>query len=345
VVDFFCGAGGFSEGFRQLGFEIIYAVDNWNPAVETYKLNNPSAKVMKADIMTLEHGDVPEADVVIGGPPCTEFSSSKFGGNGDVQKGVILVNRFLNLVYHLKPRWWIMENVPRLRQILPTVFPVKSVGIDNDGRFEIPKTSVLNAADFGVPQKRFRLFLGRYPDPVKSHTEIASTSLDGATFAPWIPMGRVVDAFPSPLGRPQRGVPVLDPFYDISLDESELRDHFGDYCLFTQEEAERNRRQKTEHPYYGKMRFPDDLRRPARTVMAKQFNTARETTVIEELRNGNTTYRKPTVRECASLQCYPIDYAFVESAISTRYRLVGNSVPVGLSKAIAAAILREEARL
>ncbi len=341
VVDFFCGAGGFSLGFKQLGFDIVYAVDNWNPAVETYRLNNPNTKVERADAIVLAPERIPEADVVIGGPPCTEFSGSKLGGGGNIQKGMALVYRFFHFVQRLRPRWWVMENVPRLLHSLPPALPLKNIGICQEGLFDIPKVAVLNAADFGVPQKRARVFLGKYPDPVRSHSEKGVTELDGTTYESWIPMRRALDAFPSPLGRPEQGRLVRDPLYDLDVDEGELRDHFGRECVLTEEDAMKNRRQKMEHPYYGKMRFPDDVDRPARTVMATQIKPSREMMVIQESVDGSTLFRRPTVRECATLQGYPIDYAFVGGSLSTRYRLVGNSVPVGLSRAIAAAIMQE----
>ena len=69
VADFFCGGGGFSEGFRQAGFEIVFAVDKWAPAVNTYKGNKPGANVIQDDVIAyllLEHSCVPAsfADLV-----------------------------------------------------------------------------------------------------------------------------------------------------------------------------------------------------------------------------------------------------------------------------------------
>ncbi len=341
VVDFFAGAGGFSEGFKQAGFDVIYATDNWSPAIETFKLNNPSTETVKADIMSLDESDMPRADVVIGGPPCTEFSGSKRGGGGDFKKGLILVSRFLYFVDALRPRWWIMENVPRLLQAMPQRFRYKDIGMEKEGYLEIPKKRVFNSADYGAPQKRLRLFSGRYPDPAQTHSENPTTNLLGERHRKWVPMRHVIEAFPNPLAEHVGDFKVYDPNYEIKIDVTELSDHFGDYCLMSKGEAERNRKQKTEHPYYGRMKFPDDLDRPSRTVMATQFNASRETMVIEAKEGNKKVYRKPTIREAASLQCYPINYKFIGSNTSTKYKLVGNSVPAKLSFAVAKAILGE----
>ncbi len=53
VIDFFCGGGGFSEGFRQAGFDVIWAVDNWLPAVITHQENHPESKTIQDDVIRL----------------------------------------------------------------------------------------------------------------------------------------------------------------------------------------------------------------------------------------------------------------------------------------------------
>ena len=326
VLDLFCGAGGFSEGFRQMGFDVTYAIDNWNPAIEAHKLNQPETKTMKADLETLDPALFLESkpDVIIGGPPCTEFSGSKRGGGGDFKKGMKLVLAYFRFVHTLRPRYWVMENVPRLLQTLPHRVRLQDMGVAEDGFFDIPRREVFNSADFGAPQKRLRLLSGRYPSPIQTHFEESALTLDNLLYQPWVPMRAVIDAFPNPLGRKRKGKIIYDPNYDLSVKVERLEDHFiSPEDLMTKEEAERNRRQKVAHAYYGKMKFPDDLDRPSRTVMATQFNASRETMVIETRYKGETRYRKPTIRECASLQSYPITYRFPGKTSTTKYKLVG----------------------
>ena len=137
VMDLFCGVGGFSEGFRQMGFDIVYAVDNWGPAVRAIKETHPETEVIKADLIDLDPSDMPKVDVIIGGPPCTEFSYSKRGGSGDIKKGMVLVNRFLFFVHALRPRWWVMENVPRVKNTLPAKVNLKDIGVERSGSLKI----------------------------------------------------------------------------------------------------------------------------------------------------------------------------------------------------------------
>jgi DNA (cytosine-5)-methyltransferase 1 len=345
VIDLFCGAGGFSEGFRQMGFEVTHAIDNWNPALVAHRENQPEAETFKADIASLDPHQFPKPDVIIGGPPCTEFSGSKRGGGGDFAKGMKLVLAYFKFVHVLKPRWWVMENVPRLLQTLPHRVRLQDMGFAEDGFFDIPRREVFNSADFGVPQKRLRLISGKYPSPVQTHFEQSTLTLDNLLYEPWVPMKKVIRAFPNPIDKIPQNLMVQDPNYPaISIPAQKLEDHFFDNpkeALMTIREAKRNKQQKVAHAYYGKMKFPDDLNRPSRTVMATQFNASRETMVIETKFNGKTRYRKPTVRECASLQSYPITYKFPGKTITTKYKLVGNSVPVKLSAAFAKSILIE----
>lgn len=342
VMDLFCGAGGFSEGFRQMGFDIVYAVDNWGPAVRTIEETHPGTEVVKADVLDLDPSDMPKVDVIIGGPPCVEFSYSKRGGGGDIKKGMRLVLRFLYFIQKLKPRWWIMENVPRLLNTLPSEVKLDMIGIGKLGSLKIPQRNVLNASDYGTPQKRLRLISGRYPSPIQTHTELVGvTTLTNRRLRPWRNMREIIEGLPDPLKDFKGDTVVKDPNYDISMPIKELKDHFG-LGVFTDEEAEKNKNAKMNHPFYGKMKFPDDLDRPSRTVMATQFNASRETMVIQGEMGKKTVFRKPTIRECACLQGFPITYKFNgSSAVTTKYKLVGNAVPIMLSAAIAKAILKE----
>ena len=129
-----------------------------------------------------------------------------------------LVYRFLRFVQKLRPRWWVMENVPMLLQSLPPTLPLKELGISEEGCLDIPKITVLNAADFGVPQKRMRAFLGSYPDPVRSHSEMGTTGLDGTAYEPWIPKRQAQAEFTTTVERTETGRQVLDPLYGLTVD-------------------------------------------------------------------------------------------------------------------------------
>lgn len=109
VADFFCGGGGFSEGFRQAGFEIVFAVDKWEPAVNTYKGNKPGVNVHLDDVIKISQLPeeefeelVPDSEVIIGSPPCQSFSNSNKSGNSDKSLGIRLIEAYLRIIARKK---------------------------------------------------------------------------------------------------------------------------------------------------------------------------------------------------------------------------------------------------
>ncbi len=295
-ADLFCGAGGFSEGFRQAGIRVAKALDIWAPAVLTHEKNHPDTEAIRGDILAYDPERLGPADVLIGSPPCTEFSFANRGGSGDVEEGMRLVYRFLRCVYELRPRWWVMENVPRVLDFLPDEIPLRKLGIDKRGSLPIPVRAVLTSADFGAPQQRKRAFSGDFPLPPPTHGEVATVATRR-----WRTLRDVVGTLPDPLrgvGEGDRApLAVRDPIYGFDLPIEELTDHFSPDLVLTEEEVRENRKAKEDHSWYGRMSFPDDLDRPARTVMATNLRVSRETTVIAA---GRDRYRRLSVREASS---------------------------------------------
>ena len=136
-IDLFCGVGGWIEGFKHK-FECVLAVDVDPLAARYCKLNHPEVPVVCADILHFHRW--PKADIVVGSPPCQQFSVLRFL-HWDNYKGkkvdLSLIKRFYEVVAEVKPKFWFMENVRGVRKW-------------------IKDAQVVNMADFGVPQKRVR---------------------------------------------------------------------------------------------------------------------------------------------------------------------------------------------
>lgn len=335
--DLFCGAGGSSEGYRQLGFKGLWAIDNWAPAVETNQKNHPEIKVIQADVLTLDPYRLPKVDVLIGSPPCTFFSMSNNGGKGNKEKGMELVYRFFYFVHVLKPRYWVMENVPQLKNHLPNVVPLRSIGVDAPGCFDIPMRAELNSANFGVPQRRRRFFCGNFPEVFATHTQSPDKNQG---LKPWIPLDHVLNALPDP-HTPERVGEVQDPNYPFRIPAAELTEQ-TDLSPITRDEFEDIKQKKQRHSFYGFMTIPERGELPSRTVVARS-NKGRESLLVKT--KDGRWFRVLTIRENACLQGYPISYQFWGPRLCDRYMLVGNAVPVGLSRAIAEAILNDSGRI
>ena len=180
-IDLFCGAGGMTLGFEQAGFDVLAAYDLEEFNIATHRANFPDTRAFAADLST-SSGDAlrklaalhrTEIDVVFGGPPCQGFS---FGGRQDVDDDRnLLVYDFARLVRELNPKYFVMENVrglmsSRAKPILESFVR----RLKRAGYLVVEPIRVLNAADYGVPQRRLRTFvLGyrnglvapKYPDP------------------------------------------------------------------------------------------------------------------------------------------------------------------------------------
>lgn len=154
-VDLFCGCGGMSLGFQNAGFDIVAAYDNWDPAVKIYG-DNFTHPVIKIDLMDssaesliAEHNP----DIIIGGPPCQDFSIS--GKRNFEGKRANLTTRFSEIVCSIKPQYFVMENVYNIEKspVLPAALKrFKEAGYGLTAR-------VLDASYCGVPQSRKRYFL------------------------------------------------------------------------------------------------------------------------------------------------------------------------------------------
>ncbi|WP_128943114.1 DNA cytosine methyltransferase [Bradyrhizobium zhanjiangense] len=163
VVDLFSGAGGFSEGFQQAGFEILAGADNDPDALATYALNFPDAEVILGNICT---PDIKEralsaarsATVLVGGPPCQAFSQVRNHSRVIDDPRNALYREFVETLRQALPLAFVMENVTGMDQM--GVREQIRADLSLDGEYEVV-AQVVDAADFGVPQTRKRLlFVG-----------------------------------------------------------------------------------------------------------------------------------------------------------------------------------------
>ena len=155
AIDLFCGCGGLSLGFQKEGIKIVKAFDNWEKAVDIYNKNfvDHKAQLKDAYDITIDELLSYHPDIIIGGPPCQDYSSA---GQQDETKGrANLTIRFAELVCGVAPKWFVMENVDRI--IKSKTLP-KAVEIFKNNGYGLSQV-VLDASRCGVPQNRKRFFL------------------------------------------------------------------------------------------------------------------------------------------------------------------------------------------
>lgn len=162
ALDLYSGIGGWSLGLQSAGINVVGSYEIWPEAVATYNANL-SKRRRPADVRTLDLAILPkDIDLVVGSPPCTEFSFSNKGGGGNLVEGLKDIVRFLEIVRFLKPKYWVLENVPRTALVIEQ-------GLKTEGhplyRFRSlkPLIKVIDFSRFGLPQSRRRCLVGNIP--------------------------------------------------------------------------------------------------------------------------------------------------------------------------------------
>ena len=184
VLDIFSGCGGMSWGLHKAGFDVIAGIDNWMPALDTFKLNHPDATIFNADIRELNADTVRqelglkkgELDVLVGGPPCQGFSKNvpsiyRFLEDPRNQ----LYKDYLSFVEAFAPKVVVIENVAEIYNAFNGEIRLQI--IENLVRLGYQvEVKVLFAPDYGVPQRRSRCFffatrtgvVPQFPEPTHS---------------------------------------------------------------------------------------------------------------------------------------------------------------------------------
>ena len=355
VLDLFCGAGGFSEGFKKAGCKIIMGVDNWRPAIQTFQLNFPKSKTLLKDISLLSVDEIknllPKTDVLIGSPPCQNFSTSNKLGKANKDHGVSLIKVFLRIIVikkeqgHLKA--WFMENVPNFLNSLKENYTYSDLKLSNYAKrkkinskkiaikLNKEKIKFISAVDFGVTQKRNRVFVG---EVLKSQR---FPKLDSFTVNKNLSLNKLFKSIPQPMSQKNNLKLIQDPNHkEITIKQNKITDHFYDSGVYEMKWKDCMLK-KLNHPFMGKVQFPEDFNKPSRTITTCNGHSRETLLYKNELkRNGDGEYREPTIRELALIMSFPIYYQF-EGSINQKRKLIGNAVCPLVSYKISLSVLKE----
>jgi DNA (cytosine-5)-methyltransferase 1 len=176
LIDLFAGCGGMTAGFVAAGFDPVLAVEWDLAAAATYAANFGVQHMFRGDIADVGEGAVPEADVVIGGPPCQGFSNLGTRDASDPRNR--LWREYVRVVARARPLVFVIENVDRFHS--SHEFGLLQAEVADGALRDYRITSaVLDAADFGVPQRRrrtivigSRIGVPRLPEPAGGTTTV-----------------------------------------------------------------------------------------------------------------------------------------------------------------------------
>ncbi|MDB4950154.1 MAG: hypothetical protein JWM27_2803 [Gemmatimonadetes bacterium] len=342
-IDLFAGAGGMSLGATRAGVNVTIAVESDANAALTYRRNHPGTICHVQDVRTFA---LPILDrdgeevIMFGGPPCQGFSTSNQRTRTRENPSNWLFREFLRVVSGVRPEWVVIENVSGMLQTEDGLF-VATIEEDLEQLGYTVSHGVLHAADFGVPQRRSRLFIvgsiaGTRLELPRSSTNNVVTVWDAIGDLPSLENGSSVCKLP------YRTAPCSP--YAAAL-RAEL-----DYCcnhLVTRNAAHIVDRYK-HVPQGGNWEdIPADLmanyknRSSCHTGIYHRLATKEPSKVIGNFRKNMLIHpledRGLSVREAARLQSFPDWFTFVGS-IGFQQQQVGNAVPPLLAEAVFQAI-------
>ncbi len=321
IVSLFTGAGGLDLGFEKVGFKIIWANEFDKSIWETFELNFPHTKLNKRSIVDVKSGEIPNADGIIGGPPCQSWSEAGAGRGINDKRGQ-LFHDYIRLLKEKQPKFFLAENVSGILSLKHSeaftniIKKFKSVG------YKISQ-KLLNANDFDVPQDRKRVIIIGYRKDLNKKFEFPES---------------------------QKYKPVLkDAIYDLRLakpakdknktngDDLKIPNHEYMNGGFSSIYMSRNRVRSWNEPSFtiqaGGRHAPIHPQAPKMKFISQNkriFITGKE-----------NLYRRLSVRECARIQTFPDSFIFKYTDIADGYKMVGNAVPVNFAKHIAQEIISD----
>lgn len=300
VVSLFAGCGGCDQGiiggftfngkeYAKLPFELVYALDIDQKALNTHKLNFECTNIVCGDICEIESSQIPDHDVLIGGFPCQSFSTvnptkDPFDDRANLYKQMV------RIVKDKQPKVFIAENVKGMMTLHKgEIFKRIRAAFEEAGYTLSYK--LLNAANFGVPQKRERVILVGF----RNDLNITFDFPDETNAGNWVPLSVAV---------PQ-----------LAIEEKKY--YFSEKAVQGMKNAKNNM----------KRGLAQDLSQPCLTVtshLAKVSLNSRDPVLLVD--PEKELYRRFTPREAARIQSFPDTFQFAGSETDA-YRQIGNAVP------------------
>ena len=332
-VSLFSGCGGLDLGMRQAGFDVVFASDSDARCAESHKVNFETTNFVHLPVEALskEHfASIPRpVDLLVGGPPCPPFSKSRFYRTNkpralDDPVGDATISGYLKVLKIVRPRVFLLENVPGLRYKVHA----EALNYIEDEVRKLGYTtnwSVLNAADYGVPQIRFRFMMigsldGRVEMPEPSHAK--EPGLD-SKLLPWRTAGDVLSDIDTDENADDAGHFAGGQHHDL-LRQIPPGDN---YLYFTAKRGHPSPVFEWRKRYWSfLLKLSPDM--PSWTIQARRSNNM-----------GPFHWRNRILRveEVKRLQTFPDDW-YLAGRIEEQWRQVGNAVPPVLATAVGRAI-------
>jgi DNA (cytosine-5)-methyltransferase 1 len=343
LIDLFSGAGGMTLGFAKgesaRSFSSVLALDNDAAAAATYAANFGDHAITGDIEAWVEAGDIPAADIIIGGPPCQGFSLLNKKRSGDERRA--LWEPYLEVASRSGARVFVMENVAELFRS-PELQNIKQRA-DEHGFSTIE--AILNAADFGAPQTRKRTVVIGWrrdllPDGIAMPEQTHFVNAEPGANNRWVTVRDVISDLPKmPKGTEIGKIAPLDLHFGRNPTELSRKRYRKVPEGGNRFDLQRNAPELTPGCWIRKTSGGTDLfgrlwwDRPSVTIRTEFFKP-------EKGRYLHPIEHRPiTHREAARLMGFPDDFKFTGTKTEIA-RQIGNAVPPALARAIAKAVLK-----
>lgn len=333
VIDLFCGCGGLSHGFEKAGFEIELAIDLWEDAILTYNHNHKNKVGKLLDIHDVTNQELEKfkgkIDGVIGGPPCQGYSTVGTRDINDPRNHLYI--EYCRVVEKVQPEFFLIENVRGLLTLGNGMFKKDIIKRFSKLGYNV-SFKLLNAADYGIPQNRHRVFFiglkNKHYEFPKENTNIV-TSEEAIEDLPSLESDRTK---------------LLEPSSDY---QKLMRKNNPENLILNHEitnHTEKTIKVISKVPDGGNIKdLPEEYWNIRKYNKAFQrMNSKKPSNTIDTGHRNYFHYRYnriPTVRESARIQSFPDNFEFLGSKTS-QYKQVGNAIPPLLSYKIAKSILK-----
>jgi len=331
IVSVFSGVGGIDLGFEKAGFETVFATDIWNIACESLKANFPNSEIVCDTIENIDFKKIKKKykfiDGLVGGPPCPPFSKSRFyrkekeRGIED-EDGFMTVSNYFRAVEELNPKFFFFENVHGF-VFKPHQSALELVEIESERLGYKIFHSVLNAADYGVPQTRQRFIcvgvkksLDEFKFPQQTHSDPAKPF---KRTKPWVTCGQILNDIDIDL--PEDSKMIAGSKHKDLL---KLVPPGDNYLFFTKERNHPNPIFKWRSRYWSFL-LKLSPERPSWTIQASHSNN------MGPFHWKNRFLR---IEEIKRIQSFEDKHIFLGS-YKDQWRQIGNAVPPLLAYRIA----------
>ena len=344
AIDLFCGAGGLSYGFKSAGFNILLGIDSDQKALEVFEKNHKGSKNICGDVTKISYSNIKEIiveqkiDIIIGGPPCQGMSLSGLRKFDDPRNELYL--SYIRLVGEIKPRAFVIENVPGLVSLFKGQIKDSIIEKFTEMGYSI-KYQILCAANYGVPQNRKRVFfVGTRENVEFQFPEKNSTYVTCEMALSDLPP--LVDELGIEIA--DYTTPALNSYQSMMRENSmNIHNHIA---AVHSEKVKMIIALVPDGCNYKSL--PEEYRNSRNFHVAwTRFASNKPAPTIDTGHRHHFHYkynRIPTVRECARLQSFPDNFIFIGNK-TQQFRQVGNAVPPLMAQAIAnrVKIMLEEA--